>query len=227
MLVISLEACLNRWTPLVNYIPAANLNKLHHLLHFTASVCLQGRMNWGRFASEQQRHQTAVHKCSCFCCLAEIRKLHNQSHLNYSVHVNIVSDEVMRVVGGQCKVWRNVMTLWHLVQIDSRCNRQTDRHIELDCWTDKQTDRAGSWSAFSSMTSGTSSLEGSVDPGRQRWRGHQLSAGRVQHTAVRLLTDLWFGGVSRRGKTLPCSSSEQPPPECRREEQQEPRGGWS
>lgn len=166
-----------------------------------------------------------------------IKLIHSQK-MNYSVHVNIDSDEVMRVVGGQCKVWRNVMILWHLVQIDSQCNRQTDRHTETDCWTDRQTDRAGSWSAFSSMASGvggdhggfccpTSSLEGSVDPHRQRWGGHQLSIGWLQHSALRVVTSLWFRGSSRRGKTLPCSSSEQPPRVCKKEEQQEPGGrGW-
>lgn len=45
----------------------------------------------------------------------------------------------------------------------------------------------------------------------------------LQHTAEHLLTSLLFRGASRRGKTLPNSSSEQPPLECKKEEQQEPK----
>ena len=75
------------------------------------------------------------------------------------------------------------------------------------------------------FASPTSSLEGSVDPHRQRRRGHQLWVGWLQRTAVCILTSLWFRGSSRRGKTLPLSSSEQTPSACKEEEQQEPGGG--
>lgn len=70
------------------------------------------------------------------------------------------------------------MTLWHLVQTDSRCNRQTDRQIEIDCWTDKQTDRAGSWSAFSSMTSGVGGVTGDFATPPPPWKVQWILADR-------------------------------------------------
>lgn len=134
------------------------------------------------------------------------------------VHVNIVSDEVMRAVGGQCKVWRNVMMLWHLVQIDSRFNRQTDRETRTDRPTDRhtqdpQTDRAGSGPAFSSMASG---LGGGG--------GVRLLCGRFSGWSPPVASPptcdrgVFCGGARR---SLPRWNQ---PPQAERKKQQEPRG---
>lgn len=58
------------------------------------------------------------------------------------MHVNIVTEEVRMSVGGQCKVYRNVMRLWHLVQTNSRWRGgvQTDKQ-ETYCWVSKQAGR--------------------------------------------------------------------------------------
>lgn len=114
-------------------------SELHHSLHITwflqlPSVyglqVLRARAEW----ILEKRHQWSCSVQIMLLLLPGVHKLDINimaKKLNYSVHVKIVSDDVVRVDGGQCKVWRNVMTLWHLVQIDSRSNRQTQKRQTL------------------------------------------------------------------------------------------------
>lgn len=67
------------------------------------------------------------------------------SALYSQVHVNrVANEEVMRVVGGQCKVRRNVMML--ALGADKPIY-QTDTHTETHSRTDRQADRQGRFTA--------------------------------------------------------------------------------
>lgn len=122
--------------------------------------------------------------------------------LSCNVRVNTGCDHVMSVVGGQCKVWRNVLVLWHLVLIDSWCNRQTDG--QTGGWAGTV---HGQHSVVWHQESGEFVGDFAAPP--TPWKLQQ--AARIRwgplgaSSSARDLED-----SSRRGKTLPCSSSERP-----------------
>lgn len=73
--------------------------------------------------------------------------------------VNVAGGDVMRADGGQCKSQtecNDAYGTWCRLRADAT-DTQTDGW-ETDPRTDRQTDRAGSWSAFSSIASGVGGL---------------------------------------------------------------------
>lgn len=143
--------------------------------------------------------------------------------LNCSVHVNITSKEVIWDVGGQCKVRRNVMRLWHLVQVDSWWNRQTDTQ-ETYCWAHRQAGRQTGqvhgqhsvvWhqeSERSWRTMPTQLLPGRFSGLSQTEVRRALVARGLASTQLSSFSPTCdFRGGSGRGKTLPRSSSGEPP----------------